>query len=236
VKKIRIALLILFSLLLVGCIGDNDKENVIKQLTNKKYILKDWELVKKSQTNAYGLFNDIVSYDYIYKTEDGKYNVVSILDNTSIPKEKYYEIVISYDCMYNSDPDIDMGEKYFEFPKSTKKVSLKKKYLWWKAELLEEKEYNENNILPLYVTSYDEEGKISYIIEDESIVKLQKEDIDKKINDKGYYSGYYYFEGIKKGKTVITVVWYSKDGTERSSNYDVIVDERLNIKVKRTGN
>ncbi|MBR4693576.1 MAG: hypothetical protein IKP07_02080 [Bacilli bacterium] len=235
-KKIRIALLIFFSLLLVGCIGDNDKETVIKQLTNKKYILKDWELVKRSRTDAYGLFNDIVSYDYIYKTEDGKYNVVSILDNTSIPKEKYYEIVISYDCMYNSDPDIDMGENYFEFPKSTKKVSLKKKYLWWKAELLEEKEYNENNILPLYVTSYDEEGKISYIIEDESIVKLQKEDIDKKINDKGYYSGYYYFEGIKKGKTVITVVWYSKDGTERSSNYDVIVDERLNIKMKRTGN
>ena len=230
-KRIKIIFsFILILLVLTGCTSFNKQQKIIKQLQKHKIIEKNWEQENKITTNEYSLFNDIISYDYIYKTKDNTYNVVRILDN-----EEEYTIEIQYDVYYysekttikNADGEDEETLVYkYESPRRIRKIWLnpnkKQGFLFWTKWVKEEKsdeEVKDNDKTSLNFQSITD---VEYGLTDDSIIKVDKEN-----NGEEYVLK---LTGKKEGTTILTIKYTSKSSTPHEIKYKVTVNNRLDIR------
>ena len=225
-KKIRFfASIILILLVLTSCTFSKDRNKVIKQLKRHDIITKKWDLIVETSTSEASLFLDTISYDYIYKTSDGTYNVVRIMDN-----EKKYTVQVEYDVYYYTTKEKTEDREYtayhYESPRTIKKYYLnpdeKDSLFKWKMEKLSEEE-KDNTKVTLKIPNT---SQFEYQISNNSKVTIDEE---KTLNASGREDVTLTLKAVKEGEATIIASSVLASGRSTSTTYKIKVNERLDI-------
>jgi len=134
-RLLLIALILIFSASLTGCISEQKREELLSTLEKKEYIDSSWELFDTYAVDASPV-PGIARYEYYYQDKTGVYHTVGIVPylQTDSGEETYYKIYLS-DNLERIEAD-EESERAYYFNSNKDTVSrvarlYPKSFLFW---------------------------------------------------------------------------------------------------------